>query len=334
MLMPGRKYQAAGELYRNGFNGQEKSDDVTAGNYTAKYWEYDSRIGRRWNRDPVLNISESGYACFGNNPIYYSDPNGDFKTKFGAKWYKFWHGENGSVKQSLQGKRAGEWYITREGEVGKKGDGKGTLDEFVVRSGIYGGNSFVDNAANKVSSVWNSFNFVATGSTTFSVGTQIEIKDEIKLNNGNKIGFKIGGGYYVKNIVGVKAGYDGKWSADIIEADKRAHNYVVLEVGGKIFNKSVGLGAKYDYNYLEYNGYYGPRQDGPASHDYNVYIFGASRGNKSCDDVFKPLSNPATFKPKIGMKKEGEKEFLGVDITGSLKIVFGIEYSLKLGISY
>ncbi len=38
--------------YRYGMNGQEKDDEIAQGIYTAMYWEYDSRLGRRWNLDP------------------------------------------------------------------------------------------------------------------------------------------------------------------------------------------------------------------------------------------------------------------------------------------
>jgi LysM repeat protein len=72
------------EGYRYGFNRQEKSDDVTAGNYTAEYWEYDSRIGRRWNLDPKPNPSISSYAAFANNPILLTDPLGD-TTNYSVK---------------------------------------------------------------------------------------------------------------------------------------------------------------------------------------------------------------------------------------------------------
>ncbi len=70
---------AGGNAYRYGFNGQEKSDEISGeGNsYTAEFWEYDPRIGRRWNRDPVITIWESPYASFHNNPIAFSDVNGD-----------------------------------------------------------------------------------------------------------------------------------------------------------------------------------------------------------------------------------------------------------------
>jgi hypothetical protein len=58
-------------------NGQEKDVEIFKGAYGAKFWEYDSRIGRRWNLDPVLKEWESPYACFSGNPIVNSDPNGD-----------------------------------------------------------------------------------------------------------------------------------------------------------------------------------------------------------------------------------------------------------------
>jgi RHS repeat-associated protein len=66
--------------YRYGFNGQEKSDEIKGeGNlYSAEYWEYDSRTGRRWNLDPVPNEGISDYATFGNNPISNVDPNGAY----------------------------------------------------------------------------------------------------------------------------------------------------------------------------------------------------------------------------------------------------------------
>jgi hypothetical protein len=76
MNMPGRSYSIGGK-YRYGFNGQENSDEIAAGLTTAMYWEYDSRIGRRWNVDPVLKEWESPYACFNGNPIMLSDLLGD-----------------------------------------------------------------------------------------------------------------------------------------------------------------------------------------------------------------------------------------------------------------
>jgi hypothetical protein len=50
---------------------------------TAEFWEYDTRLGRRWNLDPVDQISISNYVAFRNNPIFYIDPNGDEPTPNG-----------------------------------------------------------------------------------------------------------------------------------------------------------------------------------------------------------------------------------------------------------
>ena len=74
MVLNGRTYTAAS--YRYGFNGQEKSTEINENLYTAEYWEYDSRIGRRWNIDPKPKEYESPYAVLGNNPIWNIDPNG------------------------------------------------------------------------------------------------------------------------------------------------------------------------------------------------------------------------------------------------------------------
>jgi RHS repeat-associated protein len=76
MQMPGRN--ASTGDYRYGFQGQEKDDEVAgAGNsYTAEFWQYDSRLGRRWNVDPIVKEHESSYASFANNPIWFRDPLG------------------------------------------------------------------------------------------------------------------------------------------------------------------------------------------------------------------------------------------------------------------
>ncbi len=76
--------------YFYGFNTQEKEDEIAQGVYTAEYWKYDSRIARRWNLDPKGIVGISDYACFGNNPIFFTDHDGDsipttFKDKSGKE---------------------------------------------------------------------------------------------------------------------------------------------------------------------------------------------------------------------------------------------------------
>jgi hypothetical protein len=79
MPMPGRTLSLSSTKYRFGFNTQERENEVYGfGNLsTAEFWEYDTRLGRRWNLDPVDQIDISNYAVNGNNPIWYADPDGD-----------------------------------------------------------------------------------------------------------------------------------------------------------------------------------------------------------------------------------------------------------------
>jgi hypothetical protein len=100
------------ESYRFGFNGQESDNEVYGDkqSYTAEFWQYDTRLGRRWNIDPKGNPWESPYSTFAGNPILFSDPDGDFKTKFSAWIYKVFHGNRGEI---FYDKDKSEWGINR-----------------------------------------------------------------------------------------------------------------------------------------------------------------------------------------------------------------------------
>ena len=77
----------ASSNYRYGFNTQEKVDEISgSGNhYTAPYWEYDPRTGRRWNLDPAGYPFQSHYSVNNNNSILFSDPLGIYGTKREAR---------------------------------------------------------------------------------------------------------------------------------------------------------------------------------------------------------------------------------------------------------
>jgi RHS repeat-associated protein len=95
MMMPNRHFESAGTGYRYGFNGKEKDKEINENSFTAEYWQYDARIGRRWNVDPVSKAYESPYAVLGNNPIWFIDFNGADTTKPEAA-------ENGGKVKELQ----------------------------------------------------------------------------------------------------------------------------------------------------------------------------------------------------------------------------------------
>jgi RHS repeat-associated protein len=76
MEMPGRKWIGTADKFRYSHNDQEREDDLFAGANSAEYWMYDSRIGRRWEIDPLAYEDQSPYVAFNNNPVYYCDPLG------------------------------------------------------------------------------------------------------------------------------------------------------------------------------------------------------------------------------------------------------------------
>jgi len=84
---------SAGSGFRFGFNTQEKDKEVYNNNetYTATFWEYDGRLGRRWNLDPVDHILGSNYTVNFNTPTTFKDPNGLFGSRKEARQYKREH---------------------------------------------------------------------------------------------------------------------------------------------------------------------------------------------------------------------------------------------------
>ena len=89
MSIPGRSGSI--EKYRFGFNGQEQDNEVYGkGNLnSAEFWMYDIRLARRWNLDPVDQISISNYVVLGNSPLWLSDPNGDVAGDYYTKEGKY-----------------------------------------------------------------------------------------------------------------------------------------------------------------------------------------------------------------------------------------------------
>lgn len=85
-----RSYDPVKPLYRFGFNTQEKIFELNKDHYTAKFWEYDSRLGRRWNVDPKPQVGWSWYVTFNNNPILHTDWLGDtVRIREGDRFIKY-----------------------------------------------------------------------------------------------------------------------------------------------------------------------------------------------------------------------------------------------------
>ena len=80
--MPGRSFDKGG--YRYFFNGQEADNEVLGEgvSLTAEFWQYDTRLGRRWNLDPKYTPMLSPYCCFMNSPLSLNDEKGDTTYRF------------------------------------------------------------------------------------------------------------------------------------------------------------------------------------------------------------------------------------------------------------
>ena len=78
MVMPERNF--SNDIYRFGFNGFEKDDEVSGSGNHMSFADFglDTRLGRRWNNDPLTSKFpfQSPYSVFNNNSILYADPTG------------------------------------------------------------------------------------------------------------------------------------------------------------------------------------------------------------------------------------------------------------------
>jgi len=85
MGMPGRGVDR--DQYKYGFNGQENEQGISefGDHTTATFWEFDPRLGRRWNLDPKPDPSLSNYSTFKNSPVWINDPAGDTTYLYNRK---------------------------------------------------------------------------------------------------------------------------------------------------------------------------------------------------------------------------------------------------------
>lgn len=57
--------------------------EINDNNYTAEFWQYDSKLGRRWNLDPRPSADLSSYSVLTNDPILHNDILGDTPRIYG-----------------------------------------------------------------------------------------------------------------------------------------------------------------------------------------------------------------------------------------------------------
>ena len=277
-------YQLVGNGYRYGFNGQEHSTELGNDDYTAQFWEYDSRTGRRWNVDPVEKVWESPYLCFDGNPILIFDLHGD------------------------------------DGKKGLKKDDptKPILDK-------------IKSAKQRFMRWWNSVELTSQTNVEVNVGLQAGVN--IKVNS--LVNLKVEGGTDVNKLVDFRADAFHMENAQAnIGFEKSLDNNnlqksflnVGLEAGIPKTKLTGSFG--YDYNETEkyYFGYNGPRI-------LDVKTSKGSNGNVKLTP-FKTKASEAAITNKTSAKftSNAEKNFYGLDLSGSIKALFGVKFQLKMGL--
>lgn len=107
-ILPGRSFNSNAYRY-GGAGGQEKDDEIygTGNSYTAQYWQYDPRLGRRWNIDPITYPWHSSYLAFNNNPVTFIDPLGLFGSRREARKFRKKH-QNHFIGKSRLGRGVDE----------------------------------------------------------------------------------------------------------------------------------------------------------------------------------------------------------------------------------
>jgi hypothetical protein len=328
MIMPARKYQQGANSYRYSINGQERESELNENLTTALYWEFDSRIGRRWNVDPVLNISESRYACLGDNPNYYSDPLGDFKSEGSAKWYRFLHG--GSVRKVNDGagRHGGEWYVSKN--INNAGGSDGSVTVGVKVAYDWGVKKAVDNnIINPVNGWWNSVEFTSQTNIEATVGVQAGFTAKVN----EFVNVKVEAGATVNKIFEMKAdAYDmgkahigyGLFEMDETNQYHLQSNFLNISIEAGI-PKTVLTGV-YGYDYKEtekyYNGFSGQGiVDNQVSSGWN--------GNVKLKP-FKAASK-IVDKPSGKIGFNNEKKFYGLDVSAGARLIFGVKVQFKIG---
>jgi RHS repeat-associated protein len=105
VLLPERTVEGA--FYRNGFQGQERDDEVKGDGNSVNYSYrmHDPRLGRFFAVDPLAAkaLDWTPYRFCFDNPIINTDPDGRFETWKEASQYKKEHGIEGNVRKDPSG---------------------------------------------------------------------------------------------------------------------------------------------------------------------------------------------------------------------------------------
>jgi RHS repeat-associated protein len=161
MPMPNRR-TVGGEAYRYAFQGQEKDPETGKEAFELRLW--DSRIGRWLSPDPYGQF-HSPYNGMGNDPINGIDPNGGYKTWFGAFFGWVGGGFEGKIGHP-GGEGNKDWSVFKAKSLGEYNFDTHTFGEVLLYNDYGKNNSLWDSRARR---------FITGDMLQFSVGWNASI---------------------------------------------------------------------------------------------------------------------------------------------------------------
>lgn len=180
--------------------------------YTAEFWEYDPRLGRRWNVDPIDLHIQSVYVAFNNNPIFYVDPKGLYATKRKAERMHDRALKAGRDVGDVRYREKQKDWVFDETKVEVRSNSDGT-SETIATNTVFVNKRYFGSASQKIGDFFTDINPVESVEGYFG-GL---IKTEINLNKNAKLvvpygGFQLKANYKEGNVGGDASIVDGRLS--------------------------------------------------------------------------------------------------------------------------
>ncbi len=233
MAMPNRNLEDANG-YRYGYQGQYAEEDKETGLNAFQLRMYDSRINRWLSPDPYGQYN-SPYLAMGNDWANGVDPDGGWKTKFGAWLWKTFNGGGEIVGEK------GNWSVAQQGADG--------WDTFITNG------SFVPEHRRDFAAVPGS------GFSLFNVANSVETPDRLPIYvkaqadfNYGGFGFDLkaaGGNVTLQSNAGKKSIYSIGGEADFWEGDFTNLSFIQNPYNENKGGTETGWGVNGIFGYSE-----------------------------------------------------------------------------------
>ena len=103
------------------YNGIELNESLELNLYEMSFRQYDPAIGRFTSIDPVTHFSQSPYASFDNNPVFWADPSGANSETQGSQsdlWGRSRYDENGAfIPPNKRGNKNNELFFQDDSQL-------------------------------------------------------------------------------------------------------------------------------------------------------------------------------------------------------------------------